>query len=160
MKINTVIVSLFLLSVIGIASAIDENNNMSVTNSLDVVVQPIKKCACGPTEHWFYKSIVKKYIAEHSDSGLLENNDTEGLSENIVEAINLLACDIQFVDDSGVSIVPELNAKGKLFLPLSRNSDYKLCKEILRNVDVATTLTVQELYQQWSKALITMKSSQ
>jgi len=158
-KINTMIVSLLLLNVAGVTLAADETNNAPVVNSSDVVVQPVKKCACGPTEHWFYKTTVKKYIAEHSDSGLLENNDTEGLSEEIVTAINMLASDLQFVDDNGAAIAPEMNAKGKLFLPLRKNSDYKLCKEILRDVDVTTTLTAQELYQQWSEALIAMKSS-
>lgn len=125
-----------------------------------VEVQQVKKCSCGPTEHWFYKACVKNYNKQFIDACLPENNDTEGLATNVLQAIELLAADMLFVDENGTLIIPALNAKGNLMLSMSKNNDYMLCKQILRDVDISTTLTAQELYYQWSQALKLMKSTQ
>ena len=159
MKFNTIVLSLLLVSVVTIA---DDKNVTTLVETLssavETVVAPVAhKCECGPTEHWFFKACVQNYIAQFPLAGLIANNDTEGLSENLVQAINMLAKNIAYVDQDGKAITPELNLKGGLFLPMIKSLDFRLCKEILRNVDVATTLTAQELYQQWSDQLKTMK---
>jgi len=122
------------------------------------VISHVHACACGPTEHWFHKACIKNYNKQFPYAGLSENYDTEGLSANILEAIEMLAQDITFVAQDGTAIVPELNAKDKLVLKLSKNQNYVLCKEILKQVDVQITLSAQELYQQWSELLQSMKS--
>ncbi len=165
MKFNIKVLSLLLISFVGFICATTDLSNVTSSISLSstqqtVVTPTVHKCACGPTEHWFHKSCVKNYNKQFPDAGLLENNDTEGLTENLVKAIEMLASDIDFVAQDGTVIVPVLNAHGKLLLPMFKNLDYKLCKDILRNVDVQTTLTAQELYQQWSAQLKDMKSAQ
>jgi len=126
----------------------------------EVAAPHVHTCSCGPTEHWFHKACVKNYNKLFPLVGLPENFDTEGLSTNILQAIEMLAQDICFVAQDGMAIVPELNAKGKLVLKMGKNQDYVLCKEILKQVDVQSTLTAQELYQEWSDILRDMKSAQ
>jgi len=128
--------------------------------AIEVVTPQVHACACGPTEHWFHKACVKNYNKQFPQAGLPENFDTEGLSANILQAIEMLAQDMSFVAQDGTAIVPELNAKGKLILKLSNNQNYALCKQILKQVDLQTTLTAEQLYQQWSDALVAMKSAQ
>ena len=126
----------------------------------EVVAPHVHTCSCGPTEHWFHKACVKNYNKLFSQVGLSENFDTEGLSANILQAIEMLAQDMSFVAQDGMAIVPELNANGKLVLKMAKNQDYVLCKQILKQVDLQTTFTAQELYQQWSDTLRNMKSAQ
>ena len=127
-------------------------------NSTETVVQtPAHKCECGPTEHWFYKSCVKNYNKQFPDAHLEENNDTEGLSENVLQAIEMFALDIQFVDENNSPIQLELNKQGNLFLPLFKNPKFMLGKKVLRNVDVSTTLPAQNLYKQWTTQLNDLK---
>lgn len=153
MNFNTIILSLAFISCMNVTFAtVDSDKENQVISS-------VKKCECGPTEHCFFKACVKRYNKQFAGAGLLENNDTEGLSENILKAIELFAQDLLFVDGNGIRITPEFNAKGNLFLPMIKNPDFILCKQILRNVDVSTTLTAQELYQQWSEQLKLMKST-
>lgn len=117
-------------------------------------------CHCGPAEHWLYKVCVKNYMAQFSDAGFVVSNDSENLPANIVEAIELLAADIQFIDVDGNLIVPTISAKGNLLLPMSKNADYKLAKAIMHELDTTTTLSAQELYAQWLAQLQVMKSAQ
>ena len=164
MKFNTKILSIALMSAVSLVIA--QNNPHTIISSLeniitDAVVAPqAHKCVCGPMEHWFFKSCVNAYIAQFPGCGLLENNDSEGLSENILQAMAMFVNDIKFVDKDGMPIIPELNAKGKLSLSMSKNPYFKLCKEILSHVEMTTTLTAEELYQQWTEALESMKSAQ
>ncbi len=139
-----------------------QQNNLTTPSNLtiEVVAPQVHACACGPTEHWFHKACVKNYNKQFPQAGLAENFDTEGLSVNILQAIEMLAQDINFIAQDGTTIVPELNAKGKLILKLSNNQNYVLCKQILKSVDLKTTLTADELYQQWSIALVAMKFAQ
>lgn len=146
---------LLLMMNAGFIVAIDD------VNQAPVVAAPIvNNCVCVATEHWFYKSCVKLYNKQFPGTDLPENNNTEDLPENVLQAIEMLAADMLFVDAHGNAIVPQLSARGNLLLPMSKNSDYKLCKEILHHVDVTTTLTAQELYAQCKVALHAMKSSQ
>jgi len=143
MKLNkTTLIFLLVSSItlIGIAIVTTYNNNIKST---------VKKCECGPTEHWFYKSCVKNYNKQFSDTNLQEDNDTEGLPENVLQAIELFASDIQFIDENSLPLKLELNKMGNMYLPLFKNPNFKLYKQVLRNVDVTTTLTAQELYHQW-----------
>ena len=117
-------------------------------------------CACGPTEHWLYKVCVQNYMLQFPDAGLQVNYDSEGLSENIVQAIAMIAADLQFVDADGQLLVPTLSAKGNLLVPMSKNADFKLIKSILHEVDVTTTLSAQELYEAWTLQLQAMKTAQ
>jgi len=72
----------------------------------------------------------------------------------------LLNQTVSFVKKNGNPIVPKLNKNGKLFLPLTKNSDYVLCKEILSQVDLSTTLSAEELFQTWLEQLEAMKKVQ
>ena len=169
MKLYTKVLNILLISAFAIAHSHNQDQAqqeiaatiIEISSTVEPVIAPqAHKCACGPMEHWFLKSCVNKYIAQFSGCGLLENNDSEGLSENILQAIAMLVNDIEFVDKDGMPIIPELNAKGKLSLSMGKNKDFKLCKEILSHVDMTTTLTAKELYQQWTEALESMKSAQ
>jgi len=115
------------------------------------------QCSCRPVEHWLYKSCVKKYNKMY-DAQLEENYDTEGLSFPVLQAIQMLADGIDFIDEQGVLIVPERNKKGKLFLPMSRHKDYVICKEILHATDEHAALSTDEFYQDWFKQLQSKKS--
>jgi hypothetical protein len=149
-------------SVIFLVAGDSQQNNLTLESNatIEVVVPQVHACACGPTEHWFHKACVKNYNKHFPQAGLPENFDTEGLSANVLQAIEMLAQDISFIAQDGTAIVPELNAKGKLILKMLNNPDYVLCKQILKLVDLQTTLTAQELYQQWSDSLHAMKSAQ
>lgn len=167
MKLHTKFLSIVLMSA-GIVAHSHDHHNQSTEVSQQtsapvdaaVAAPHVHACACGPVEHWFQKSCVNNYIAQFPNCGLLPKDDTEGLAKNIVDAINLLAADILFVAQDGTPIIPVINAKGKLALPVSKNPDVKLCKQILRKVDVTTTLTAQELYEQWKQALQAAKAAQ
>ena len=113
-----------------------------------VTPEPAKKCACGPTEHWLYKSSVANYMTKYPDAGLLVNNDTEDLPEKVVKAIDMIAYGIKFIDNN-VVIVPKQNAKGRFYLPLSEDADYKRSKEYVKNICIATPLTAQEIYNRY-----------
>lgn len=156
MKLNLKIIALLLVGLVGFVCI---KNYVFTAKSTKLAKASSHKCACGPTEHWFHKSCVKNYNKQFVDAGLPENNDTEGLSVNVLRAIEMLAQDIAFVAQDGTAIVPTLNAQGNLLLPMFKNADYVACKEILRKVDVTTTLSAEELYQQWSAALQNMKSA-
>jgi len=153
MKINTIILSLLLVSCgcIGIVWATSQNTSVQV-------IQPVRKCACGPAEHWFYKCCVKRYVEQFPSAGLVVNNDTEGLAENVVRAIEMLAMHMNFVKQDGTALTPELNAKGNLYLPMLKNAEYVLCKDILRHADMTSTLSSDILCQQWLEQLQLMKS--
>ena len=155
MKFNKTIIS-FLL-VIGIVLTGFAIITISNSTTESTAQAAVTKCECGPTEHWFYKSCVKNYNKQFPDAKLEEDFDTEGLSENILQAIELFAADVQFVDENNIALELELNKKGNLYLPLFKNPDFKLCKQVLRNVDVTTTLSAQDLYQQWTVQLNTLK---
>ena len=120
----------------------------------------VVKCACGPAEHWLYKVCVQNYMTQCPQAGLNVNHDSEGLPENIVQAIAMIAADLAFVDDAGNLFEPTVSAKGNLLLPMSKNSDYKLVKAIMHEVDVTTTLSAQKLYALWNAQLQSMKTAQ
>jgi hypothetical protein len=165
MKLDIRILSLLLISLVGLVFAKDQLQNMvtgaPLHSTVDIVATPpVHVCHCVPTEHLLLKFCVKNYNKQFPQAGVPENNDTEGLPENVLQAIKMLANDILFVAQDGIAIVPTLNIHGNLFLPMFKVSDFKLCKEILHNVDVTTTLSAEELYQQWSDALKDMKSAQ
>lgn len=166
MKLHTKFLSIVLMSAGIVAHSHDEQNlpteitQTSASVDATVTAPHVHTCSCGPTEHWFKKSCVNNYIAQYPNCGLLPKDDTEGLPSNIVEAINLLAADILFVDQDGSLITPHLNAKGKLIISFGKNQDFKLCQNIMHHVDVTTTLTAQELYAQWKQALQVAKAAQ
>lgn len=155
MKLYTKILPLFLVFSAVTSVWAHEKQEESVT--MPAAVKQAHACHCGPIEHWFHKVCVQRYIAQFPECGLQANYDTEGVAENIIEAINLFAADIIFVAQDGSAIIPELNAKGKLILPLGKNPDVKLCKQILRKVDATTDLPAQVLYQEWTQLLQAMK---
>jgi hypothetical protein len=117
-------------------------------------------CHCGPAEHWLYKVCVQNYMMQFPDAGFVVSNDSEGLSENVAQAIILFAAEFLFVDGDGKMIVPTVSAKGNLLLPMSKNADYKVAKAIMHELDTTTTLSAQELYAQWSAQLQSIKSAQ
>lgn len=129
--------------------------NKNATTQEQVI--EVKKCSCGPVEHVFYKLCVKRYNKLFPMACLLENNDLEGLSENIVKAIEMFVESMTFLDNNNNQICPELNAKGNLYLPLIKNSDYVLSKKILSQVDLAIDLSAEELCQRWLAQLHDMK---
>ncbi|MBP6869830.1 hypothetical protein KBC04_03035 [Candidatus Babeliales bacterium] len=155
MKLNSMVLSLLLVGSLLVVA----HDHHEVAEKVQQIVQ-VTKCSCGPVEHVFYKICVKNYNKLFVDAGLFENNDYEGLSENIVSAIEMLAQTINFVKKNGNVIVPKLNKHGKLYLPLTKNPDYVLCKEILGQVDLSTTLSAEELFQAWLERLEAMKSAQ
>ena len=165
MKLYNKVLSVVLITAVAVANSQETTQQDIVTTitqvqeTVSVVLPQVHTCACGPMEHWFFKSCVNKYIAQFAHCGLTENNDSEGLPENILQAMKMLVNDIVFMTQDGMPIVPELNAKGKLALPMSKNSDFKLYKEILAQVDVTTTLPAEELYKQWTAAFHAMKSA-
>lgn len=141
------------------------NSLSSLAQDLQAIAEQVvtvvkTPCACGPTEHWFYKVCVKNYVAQYPDAGFIVSDDSEGLSDNLVQAIEMLAADIQFVDSDNNVIVPTVSAKGNLLLPMSKNVAYKLAKAILHQVDTTTTLSAQELYVVWIQQLQAMKAVQ
>jgi len=146
---------LFLLLTSSIAFLVLYKNKESFTKQTIT-----HKCECGPTEHWFYKSCVKNYNKKFPHAKLKEDNDTEGLSENILQAIELFAQDIQFVDDNGLPLQLERNTEENLYLPLFKNPEFKLYRQILRPVDTTTTLPAQELYRQWSMQLQSIQKTE
>ena len=154
--LNVLFLSLSLLAQDPVENRLTVEQNVTI----EVAVPHVHTCSCGPTEHWFHKACVKNYNKQFLQAGLSENFDTEGLPANILQAIEMLAQDISFVTQDGMAIAPELNAKSKLVLKMGKNQDYVLCKQILKQVDLQTTLTAEELYQQWSDALLAMKSAQ
>ncbi|MDP3788457.1 MAG: hypothetical protein Q8Q60_04060 [Candidatus Chromulinivorax sp.] len=157
MKLHTKIFSLVIvLSAIMFVFA----SQIRKATSVHVVAQPVHKCWCGPTEHWFHKTCVKNYNKQFPQAGLSEDNDTESLPINILQAIEMLANDMVFVMQDGTPIIPQLHANGNLLLPMFKNVDYVLCKKILHDVDVTTILTAQELYEQWVAMLQVMQSAQ
>ncbi len=160
MKSHVIILSMLFFSLTFVAhdSAQSRTEAESSVTAHTTPTSHVHACACGPIEHWFHKACVKNYNKQFSEAGLSENYDTEGLSVNLLEAIEMLAEDITFIAQDGTVMVPELNAKGKLILKMSKNEDYILCKQILKQVDTQTTLSAEELYQQWSNALQSMKS--
>ena len=109
----------------------------------------VKKCACGQVIHVFYNCCVKRYNQEFPDAQLLEKNETQGLSDNVIQALEMLAETVGFCDDHGNLIVPEISAKGNRVIMLSRNSYYKACKALLHDFNERTTLSAQELFQLW-----------
>lgn len=131
-----------------------------VEESATAVVTVAHACSCGPAEHWFLKCCIKLYNKQFPDLALPEYNNTEGLSDNILQAIEMLALHISFVTKKGDLIVPKLNDAGSRYLPMIQNPDYKLCKAILHQVDIESTLTAQELYEQWMIQLDAMKAAQ
>ncbi|MBV8660955.1 MAG: hypothetical protein JO129_02320 [Candidatus Dependentiae bacterium] len=155
MKFIKIIVSVLLMTNADYFFAKDDAHQVQT-----LIAPVVNNCVCVPTEHWFYKSCVKLYNKQFVGADLPENNNTEDLPVNVLQAIEMLAADILFIDANGNVIVPELSARGNLILPMSRNVDYKLCKNILHNVDVSTTLTAEELYAQWKIELNSMKSAQ
>ena len=154
MKINTKKLTFLLSGIIltGISFVTMYKNNSESTTQ-----ETVKKCECGPTEHWFYKACVKNYNKQFPEAKLEEDFDTEGLSENILQAIDRFSIDIQFVDENNIPLELELNTKGNSYLPLFKNPDFKLYKQVLKTVDETTTLSAQELYQQWSIQLNELK---
>ena len=118
------IISFFLLNKLLLSFSIFAQDPAQTTQATEIeqsvtteVAAPhVHTCSCGPTEHWFHKACVKNYNKLFPLVGLPENFDTEGLSTNILQAIEMLAQDICFVAQDGMAIVPELNAKGKLVL--------------------------------------------
>ena len=153
------------LQKIALVFAFAFGQNMVIAHDAHQAPQPVgavvkSSCHCGPTEHWLYKVCIKNYMAQYPDAGFTINFDTEGLSENLVQAIELFAADLQFLDADGNLIVPTISAKGNLLLPMSKNADYKLVKAILHDVDTTTILSAQELYQVWTALLQVMKSAQ
>ena len=141
------------------------NSLSSLAQDLQAIAEQVvtvakTPCACGPAEHWFYKVCVKNYVAQYPDAGFIVSYDSEGLSDNLVQAIEMLAADMQFVDSDNNVIVPTVSAKGNLLLPMSKNVAYKLAKSILHKVDTTTTLSAQELYAVWIQQLQAMKTAQ
>lgn len=141
------------------------NSLSSLAQDLQAIAEQVvtvakTPCACGPAEHWFYKVCVKNYVAQYPDAGFIVSDDSEGLSDNLVQAIEMLAADMQFVDSDNNVIVPTVSAKGNLLLPMSKNVAYKLAKSILHKVDTTTTLSAQELYAVWIQQLQAMKTAQ
>ena len=154
MKFNTQI--LVIVCIGFLLNAHDASSN--VVNP--IVTEIAQTCSCGPAEHFLLKCCIKNYKQQFPDVALPENNHTEGLSENIVQAIAMIAADLQFVDADGQLLVPTLSAKGNLLVPMSKNADFKLIKSILHEVDVTTTLSAQELYEAWTLQLQAMKTAQ
>lgn len=142
MKLQKLVFSVLLLG--SIVGAQDQQQVEIVKNS-----KQVKKCACGPTEHWFYACCVTLYNQAHPEAQLIENDDTQGLSQNIINAITMLAKTVVFVDDQGILILPELTAKGNRVIFLSRNAYYKACKALLHELDESTTDAAEDLYDQW-----------
>lgn len=153
MKFKVCAVILFLGAYAGIVVA------QSETSTTQAPVAVNASCVCGPTEHWFFKACVKNYN-KMFDAGLTENYDAEGLSENLQQAIEMLAAQMQFITADGQPLIPAINAQGKLHLPMGKNPDFMLCKKILRQVDVTTTLSAQELFDSWMQQLVTLKSAE
>ena len=164
MKIYKIFFSLVLAAFMNVPVLIAHVHNQEVLVSVDtgaiVATTVAHTCSCGAAEHVFLKSCIKLYNKQFPDLALPENNDTEGLSENILQAIDMLAQQISFVTKKGKLIVPKLNDGGCRYLPMIKNPDYKLCKAILHDVDLATTLSAQELYAQWMIQLSELKIAQ
>ena len=120
MKFNTQI--LVIVCIGFLLNAHDASSN--VVNP--IVTEIAQTCSCGPAEHFLLKCCIKNYKQQFPDVALPENNHTEGLSENIVQAIILLAQKISFVNKKGNLIVPKLSDKGKLYLPMMKNKEYSL----------------------------------
>lgn len=158
MKLYTKIVSL--LVVAHSTAVVVADNQQELSQAPVAVTLPASACHCGPTEHWFYKACVKNYNKQFSDACLPENYDTEGLPANILQAIEMLALDMQFVAQDGTAIVPTLSAKGNVILSMSKNPDYVICKQILHNLDTTTTLPAEQLYQAWVVMLHAAKIGQ
>ena len=158
MKLQKKLSLIAILSISQLFFADDHQQNLE--ESVTVVTKVTHTCSCGPAEHFFLKSCIKLYNKQFPDLALPEYNDTEGLSENVLQAIEMLAQQISFVTKKGNLIVPKLNDAGSRYLPMIQNPDYKLCKMILHEVDITTTLSAQELYEQWMIQLDEMKASQ
>ncbi len=84
------------------------------------------KCPCGPIEHLLGKSIVRKYVQKYPNSGLVANDDNEGVPANIVAAVEQFGQTIYLVDKDGNQIVPRpFKDTDKMVLPMY------LCPEFL-----------------------------
>lgn len=151
MKFITKVFSLFLL----ISVHLHGHNHQEVVTS--VITQQAHKCVCGPAEHWLYKSCVKLYNQRFPQANLIENNNSENLPENVIQAIEFLVLDMNFLDAQGNIIAPEVNVRGAIILPMSKSQDYVLCKKILHEFDINTNLSAEELYSIWYDALCSMK---
>ncbi|MGZ6250727.1 MAG: hypothetical protein ACXWL2_01750 [Candidatus Chromulinivorax sp.] len=116
-------------------------------------VKQASHCSCGPIEHWMYKAAVIVYTEKFANEDLAANYDAEGLPENIVQAVMMLAQTLEFVDEQEQLIIPALNKKGNWHLPMSKDARYMLCKRIIKTVDMQTTLSAQELYDLWMDQL-------
>lgn len=121
-------------------------------NIQDSSVQ-VSSCACKPIEHWFYKVCVQNYMNEFPEAGLKVSYDTEGLPENVVQAIEILAANINFLDNKGELIVPTISAKGNIVLSMGKNILYKKYKLFLHTVNLESNLSGQELYEEWMSQL-------
>ena len=156
MKLNVIVAGLLLFNGMNFVVA-HEGHDHAVDS---IVASPVKQCSCGPIDHVLSKICVKIYNQQFPQANLPENNDTEGISANIVEAMNLFLADLTFIDIDGNIIAPEMNAKGKLHLKMGKVIGFKLYKKIITAVDLNSTLTAQELYEQWTEALALVKSAQ
>ncbi len=125
-----------------------------------VITEKKHSCSCNIAEHWLYKAAVQKYMQQYADVQLQANTDTQGLSDNLVQAINMLVQDITFIDCDGNLIVPVVNAKGNFILPMNKNAYYKLCKTLVHKIDLDTVLSAQELYDIWVMQLQILQALQ
>jgi hypothetical protein len=158
MKLQKKIMVLTVLLIAQLSFAHQENHQ-ATEESVTVVTTKAHACHCRPTEHWLYKVCVQNYMVQFPNAGLKVSQDSEELPANIVQAIAMLAANLNFFDGNGDLILPKIKAE-KVTLPMAKNPTYKLCKMILHDVDTTTTLSAQELYESWLVQLHDMQVSQ
>ncbi|MDP3788456.1 MAG: hypothetical protein Q8Q60_04055 [Candidatus Chromulinivorax sp.] len=107
-------------------------------------------CPCGPIEHLLGKSIVRKYVKDHSNSGLIANDDNEGVPANIVSAIEQFGQTINLVDADGNVIMPrEFQNTGKMVLPMYLCPEFKDKSKVLSYFNVENRTNSAILFKQF-----------
>ena len=120
MKLHAIILSLWLVS--------------NVTFASEIAKVP---CPCGPVEHIFGKNIAKNYAEQHVNSGLIINDDNEGVPTNIIEALIPFGLKTQLIDKTGDAIEAQpIKDSQDRYLPMYQSDDFNLRKSIVATISI------------------------
>ena len=135
MKLHTIIVSLWFMTSLTFASETKKDACPS---------------GCGPVEHVFSKSIVKRYAEQNPNSGLVYNDDTENVPTNIITAAITFGLHATLTDDTGNPIIPQPFSDGQgMFLPLFKSKDIQLRKSIVATTEMDDSSSSEQILERW-----------
>jgi len=110
-----------------------------------------KSCECGPIEHVLVKKAVAWYAINNPGSGLIINEDTEGLTPNVVQALERLVQDYTFNNAENTPIQPIFfKDTTKKVLPLYKSPECSLIRSVIAQTNKhQMSRSPEELYTLW-----------